>query len=156
MTTHTATTSVSTAVDVRATIDRAFHIFTAEIDTWWDDDKHILDAPLAGMTFEPWVGGGIIDRGIDGSTCRWARVLVWEPPTRVCFSWDVSLQWQIETDPAKTSEVDVTFTALDAESTRVVLTHRHLERHGEGWESMRDAVQSGWSLAHYAEVAEAR
>jgi len=38
----------------------------------------------------------------------------------------------------------------------VVLTHRHLERHGEGWEQMRDAVSSGWSLARFAEVAARR
>jgi hypothetical protein len=35
----------------------------------------------------------------------------------------------------------------------VVLTHRNLDRHGEGWQDMRDAVSGGWSLTHYAEVA---
>ena len=76
-------------------------MFTEEIGTWWDDDKHILRAPLAEMVFEPYVGGHIIDRGADGSECRWARVLAYEPPARVCFSWDINLQWQIETDPAR-------------------------------------------------------
>lgn len=148
--TTTAETSVSTAVDVNASLARAFTVFTAEIGTWWDADKHILDAPLAEMIFEPYVGGNIIDRGTDGSECRWARVLAYEPPHRVCFSWDINTRWQIETDPAKTSEVEITFTAIDAEHTRVVLTHRHLDRHGDGWEGMRDAVGSGWSLAGFA------
>jgi len=81
------------------------------------------------------------------------RVLAYEPPHRVCFSWNVNLHWQLETNKAKTSEVEVTFTPDGPERTRVMLTHRHLDRHGDGWESMRDAVGSGWSLTHFAEIA---
>ena len=61
--------------------------------------------------FEPKVGGHIYDRGTDGSECRWARILEFDPPTRVVFSWDISPQWTIETDPENTSEVEVTFIA---------------------------------------------
>ncbi len=46
----------------------------------------------------------------------------------------------------------MTFTA-DGPRTHVVLTHRNLDRHGNGWESMRDAVSRGWDLSRYAEVA---
>jgi uncharacterized protein YndB with AHSA1/START domain len=153
MTAETVVTSVSTDIAVDVPIERAFHVFTAEIGTWWDADKHILDAPLADMVFQPWVGGNIIDRGVDGTECRWARILAYEPPTLVCFSWDINTRWQIEEDPEKTSEVEITFAAEGPARTRVVLTHRYLDRHGEGWEGMRDAVNSGWSLAHFAEVA---
>lgn len=78
--------------------------------------------------------------------CHWARVLVYEPPTRLVISWDVSLTWQVEPDPARTSEVEVRFIPENDERTRVELEHRHLERHGPGWEQMRDAVASpeGW------------
>jgi uncharacterized protein YndB with AHSA1/START domain len=155
MTTSTALTSVSTAVDVSTSIDRAFHVFTAEIGTWWDEGHHLMDGELAEMVFEPRVGGHIIDRGADGRECRWARVLAYEPPVRVCFSWDINTKWELETDPTKASEVEITFTALGPDQTHVVLTHRHLDRHGEGWEGMRDAVGSGWSLVHFAEVAAA-
>lgn len=143
-------TTVRTSVDVNVTPSRAFHLFTAEIGTWWDDDKHILQAPLAEMEFEPFVGGQIIDRGTDGSECRWARVLAYDPPDRVVFSWDINVQWQIETDPARCSEVEITFSELPDGLTRVELTHRHLDRHGPGWESMRDAVAGGWSLEGFA------
>jgi hypothetical protein len=103
------------------------------------------------MTFEPFVGGNIIGRGTDGSECRWARELAYDPPDRVCFSWDINTRWQIETDLARTSEIEITFTEITPERTRVVLTHRHLDRHGEGWQTMRDAVAGGWSLASLAE-----
>lgn len=153
MTSKTEQTSVSTSVEVAAPIDHAFRVFTDGIGSWWNPDHHILRAPLAEMVFEPRVGGAIIDRGVDGSECRWARVLAWEPPHHVCFSWDIDLQWEVEEDPEKSSEVDVTFTAEGPARTLVVLTHRCLERHGPGWERMRDAVGSGWSLTHFAEVA---
>ena len=151
--TTTPTTSVSTSVDVQAPLAHAFHVFTAEIGTWWDEDKHLLQSPIAEMVFEPFVGGNIIDRGVDGSECRWARVLDYEPPHRVVFSWDINTRWQVETDPAKTSEVEITFTETEPGRTRVVLTHRHLERHGEGWQGMHAAVSSGWNLTRFADMA---
>jgi uncharacterized protein YndB with AHSA1/START domain len=94
------------------------------------------------------VGGNIYDRGVDGSECRWARVLEFEPPNRVVFSWDISAQWQIETDRDKTSEVEVRFIAEAPDRTRVELEHRNLDRHGEGWQAERDAVggDQGWPL----------
>jgi uncharacterized protein YndB with AHSA1/START domain len=148
--TATDDTTVRVSTEVDAPIARAFYVFTAEIGTWWDDDKHILQAPLAEMVFEPFAGGSIIDRGTDGSECRWARILVYEPPHRVCFSWDINTRWQIETDPARASEIEIAFTEITPRRTRVVLTHSHLDRHGEGWEGMRDAVAGGWTLTPFA------
>jgi uncharacterized protein YndB with AHSA1/START domain len=100
------------------------------------------------MVFEPEMGGNVYDVGTDGSECRWARVLAYEPPNRIVFSWDISLQWQIESDPAKTSEVEVRFVPEGAGCTRVELEHRHIDRHGDGWKGMRDAVGSpdGWGV----------
>ena len=104
--------------------------------------------------FEPREDGHIYDRGVDGSECHWARVLAYDPPRRVTISWDISLAWKVETDPAKSSEVGVRFIAETPERTRVELEHRHLDRHGEGWEQMHDAVGSpeGWAtgLERYA------
>ena len=156
MTTQLNATSVSTEVDVDAPIDHAFSVFTSGIGSWWDPEHHIIEGELADMVFEPWVGGSIIDRTTDGTECRWARVLAYDPPNRVCFSWDINTDWEIEADPARTSEVEVAFTALGPSRTHVVLTHRNLDRHGAGWRAMRDAVGSGWTLAHFAAVAAER
>jgi len=111
-------------------------------------EHNMLGVEIAETVFEPWVGGHIYDRGTDGSKCRWARVLAYEPLVRVLLSWDISPQWQIETDPEKTSEWEVRFTAETPNRTRVELEHRKLERHGDGWESVRDGVagDQGWPL----------
>jgi uncharacterized protein YndB with AHSA1/START domain len=140
-------TSVTSSIVVNAPIDKAFEVFTADIGSWWTPEHHIIETPLAEMVFEPSAGGNIYDRGTDGSECRWARVLAYEPPDRVVFSWDIALSWQLEADPDKTSEVEVRFTDEGAGRTRVDLEHRNIDRHGEGWEGMRDAVGSddGWT-----------
>ena len=141
-------TSVQTSIVVEAPIDHAFAVFTEDIGSWWPPEHHILQSQLAEMVFEPRQGGHVFDRGTDGTECRWARVLAYEPPERVVFSWDISLAWQIETDPTKTSEVEVRFVFETPERTRVVLEHRSIDRHGEGWQQMRDVVASpeGWTV----------
>ena len=148
MSTQTADTSVRSSIVVDAPIERAFSVFTDGIGSWWPTEHHILQAELAEMVFEPRVGGHVYDRGVDGSECRWARVLAFDPPTRFVISWDINLQWQLETDPARTSEIEVRFTADGADRTRVELEHRNLDRHGDGWEQMRSAVGApeGWDL----------
>ena len=147
MTTQATDTAVRTEVVVEAPIERAFSVFTEGIGSWWRPDHHILEGELAEMVFEARVGGHVFDRGADGSECRWARVLAYEPPQRVVISWDINTQWQLETDHERTSEVEVRFVPEGADRTRVTLEHRNLDRHGEGWEGMRDAVGSpeGWS-----------
>ena len=149
MTTQTRATAVNASIVVEAPIERAFTVFTDEIGTWWDPDHHIIEAELAEMVFEPREGGHVYDRGIDGSECRWARVLVYEPPSRVVISWDIDTRWQLETDRERTSEVEVRFLPEGPDRTRVELEHRNLDRHGDGWEAMRDAVGSpdGWARA---------
>jgi uncharacterized protein YndB with AHSA1/START domain len=148
MNTHSAVTSVKQSIVVEAPIARAFKIFTEGFGSFKPPEHNMLGVEIAETVFEPRVGGHIFDRGIDGSECRWARVLAYEPPHRVLLSWDISPQWQIEIDPEKTSEWEVRFTAETPNRTRVELEHRKLERHGGGWEGVRDAVagDQGWPL----------
>jgi hypothetical protein len=148
MNTRIPVASVRQSIVVEAPIERAFKIFTEDFGSFKPPEHNLLGVPIAETVFEPRVGGYLYDRGTDGSECRWARVLVYEPPNRVLLSWDISPRWQIETDPDKTSEWEVRFTAESASRTRVDLEHRNLERHGEGWESVRDGVAGdrGWPL----------
>ena len=148
MTTPAETTSIRHEVVVDAPIERAFSIFTDGFGRFKPPEHNMLDVDIAETVFETREGGHIFDRGVDGSECRWARVLAYEPPDRVVFSWDISPQWQIETDTERTSEVAVRFVAETPERTRVTLEHRNLDRHGDGWEGLRAGVDSGdgWPL----------
>jgi uncharacterized protein YndB with AHSA1/START domain len=153
--TQAPASSVRLQIVVEAPIERAFRVFTEGFGSFKPREHNLLAVPIAETVFEPRVGGYLYDRGVDGSECRWARVLAYEPPNRVVFSWDISPQWQVETDRAKTSEVEVRFIAEAATRTRLELEHRNLERHGDGWENVRDGVAAdqGWPLylQRYAE-----
>ncbi len=150
MSSHTqaTATSIRHAIVVEAPIDRAFRVFTEDFDRIKPREHNVLGVDIAETVFEPHVGGRVFDRGVDGSEFQWARVLALEPPNRLVFSWDISPQWQIESDPERTSEVEVRFIAETPERTRVELEHRNLDRHGAGWEAARDAVagDDGWPL----------
>jgi uncharacterized protein YndB with AHSA1/START domain len=148
MTNQAQDTSVRIEVVVDAPIERAFRVFTERFDEIKPREHNMLGVDIAESIFEPRVGGRVYDRGVDGSECQWGRVLAYEPPNRIVFSWDISPHWQIETDQDKTSEVEVSFAAETDAQTRVVLEHRNLERHGDGWEGMREGVRGdqGWPL----------
>ena len=146
--TQTQAAVVRKQIVVAAPIARAFTVFTDRFGDFKPPEHNLLAAPIAETVFEPRVGGSIYDRAVDGSECRWARILAFDPPQRVVFSWDISPQWRIETDPNLTSEVEVRFVAEAANRTRVELEHRHLDRHGAGWEGVADGVDGseGWPL----------
>ena len=148
MSTQASETAVRNSIVVDAPIERAFSVFTEGMGRFKPPEHNMLGVDIAETVFEPREGGHIYDRGVDGSECRWARVLAYEPPDRVVFSWDISPRWQIETDPDRTSEVEVRFVAEDPDRTRVELEHRNLDRHGDGWEAERDGVggDQGWPL----------
>jgi uncharacterized protein YndB with AHSA1/START domain len=140
--------TINKQVVVNAPIQEAFRVFTERFGDFKPKEHNLLRAPITETVFEPKVGGHIFDRAEDGSECRWARVLAYEPPTRVVFSWDIGPTWQIEEDPGNTSEVEVRFTADGPARTVVDLEHRNLDRHGPGWEGLREGVDGvdGWPL----------
>jgi uncharacterized protein YndB with AHSA1/START domain len=148
MSTPAASTSIRHEIVVQAPIARAFSVFTDEMGSFKPPEHNMLGVEIAETVFEPRAGGRVYDRGTDGSECHWARVLAYEPPDRVVIRWDISPRWQIETDLEKTSEVEVRFIAETPDRTRVELEHRNLDRHGDGWEAVRDGVDSanGWPL----------
>jgi uncharacterized protein YndB with AHSA1/START domain len=143
-----AGTTVRREIIVEAPLERAFRVFTERFDQIKPRDHNLLGVDIAESVFEPREGGRVYDRGVDGTECQWGRVLAYEPPDRLVFSWDIGPTWQLETDPARTSEVQVRFTAEGDGRTRVDLEHRHIERHGEGWESVAMGVgtDQGWTL----------
>jgi uncharacterized protein YndB with AHSA1/START domain len=143
-------------VVVPGTPARAFAAFTERMGDIKPREHNLLGSPLVSTIFEPRVGGHIVDRAEDGSECRWARVLVFDPPERLVFSWDIGPTWQLETEPENCSEVEIRFVAEGPDRTRVLLEHRNLERHGPGWPALRDGVgnEQGWPLylARFADL----
>ena len=137
---------VRVAIDVAVPLDHAFKVFTEQFDGIKPREHNLLAVDIAETVLEAKPGGRIYDRGVDGSTCDWGRVLTVEPPHRLTFAWLISPQWQIEADTDRASEVEVRFSAIDGANTRVELRHHSLSRHGEGWEGAAAGVEAGWPM----------
>jgi uncharacterized protein YndB with AHSA1/START domain len=145
-------------IRVRASVERAFRVFTQQMDSWWPRTHHIGSSPMKSVVFEGKDGGAIYTMQEDGTPCHWGKVLAWEPPHRVVFAWQISSAWQFEPDLSKCSEVELQFTSTDDGMTLVELEHRELQRHGAGVGKMREMINSegGWGslLALFAQKAE--
>jgi uncharacterized protein YndB with AHSA1/START domain len=122
----------------------AFDVFTSGIDRWWPREHHIGSTPVVKETIEARQGGRWVTLHEDGSETVNGRMLVWDPPRRIVFSWEINGQWKPETNLDVVSEVEVRFIAEGASRTRVELEHRKFERMTEGGEAMRDGVDKGW------------
>ena len=148
--------SVRKALRVHAPPAVAWRVFTEKIGTWWPLALYKIGKVNAvDAVIEPRVGGRWYERGEDGSTCDWGSVLVWEPPSRLVLSWDITADWQY--DPALKTEVEVRFVA-EGKGTRVELEHRRLDRFGARRDEMRRIFETegdwGRLLALFARVAE--
>jgi uncharacterized protein YndB with AHSA1/START domain len=152
-------TDVRVEATVEAPIAHAFEVFTTRCDSWWPRAYRLGQSERSDVVIEPRVGGRWYEHGADGSECDWGQVLAWEPPHHLALSWQIGVNWAPEPDPARASRVDVRFVADGPTRTTVTVVHSDFERHGPGWESMRDGVahEGGWPgiLATYAEVARA-
>jgi len=146
--THDATIpAIRHHVTVPVPPGRAFDLFTGRMGDWWPREHQIGTSPKAGIAVEPRLGGEVRELGEDGSECLTGRILVWEPPSRVVISWQITARWAPEPDPSRASDYEVVFTDLGDGTTRVDVEHRHLERHGpEDGRSIAAAVdaEQGW------------
>jgi uncharacterized protein YndB with AHSA1/START domain len=141
-----AVAPVQKTIVVGTSVERAFQVFTEEMDSWWPlASKHIGKADAKAIVLEPFVGGSWFERGVDGSECDWGHVRTWDPPWRVELTWEISSDWH--EDPSIQTEVEVRFMA-EGNSTRVDLEHRLLHYYyGEKAPQMRGIFDSeqGWT-----------
>jgi uncharacterized protein YndB with AHSA1/START domain len=136
---------VRKSVQVEASPQQAFEVFTVGIDRWWPNTHSIGAAPMRASVLEPFVGGRWYSICEDGSEVTVGHISVWEPGRRLVISWEINAQWMADPRIAYTSEVEVWFIAEGDGQTRVELEHRAFERMGaEGGEKMRGDVDRGW------------
>ncbi|WP_119275228.1 SRPBCC family protein [Taklimakanibacter deserti] len=136
---------VRKTVTVKAGIERAFAIFTQDMGRWWLKSHSLNPATTQkDVVIEPRPQGRWYEIGADGTECQWGHVIDWDPPRRLLLAWQLSPDWQF--DPALITEVEVRFTSEGADTTRVDLEHRLLERFGERAEKMRQSFddKQGW------------
>jgi uncharacterized protein YndB with AHSA1/START domain len=127
---------------VNVPVEQAFTVFTESFTAWWPHQYHIGQSDVAEVILESHEGGRWYERGVDGTECDWGRVLAWEPPTRVLFTWQINGNWQFDPDPTHASEIEVRFHADGPAQTTVEVEHRYFERLVDG-EGVHGAIRSG-------------
>ena len=118
------TSRVYVALRVAASPERAFQVFTEEIGAWWSPSMLFQTTPRAPgrLAFEGGPGGRLTETLASGKVFEIGRILAWEPPIRLLFSWR-----QASFPPELTTEVEVRFENM-GEETRVSVGHRGFDR----------------------------
>lgn len=118
------TSKVYVALRVKATPARAFQAFVEEIGQWWTPNRLFQTTPRPPglLAFEPGEGGRLTETLANGKVFEIGRITVWEPPSRLVFSWrQASFPVDLHT------EVEVGFEAV-GEETRVSVEHRGFDQ----------------------------
>lgn len=128
-------------IDVPCPAPRAFDIFV-DMASWWPLDKRSMSlyaakAPAKSLSVEPRLGGRIVETGADDAIHHWGTFTEFTPHSLLRMDFHMGLP------AAKSGQVEVTFTPLDARSTRVRLTHSHWE----GYEDMADMMFNGYNAS---------
>ena len=126
-------------VRVEATVEDAFRRFTEEIGTWWPMAAHSVSQERCRfVTFGNTVGANLTEEAADGTLHVWGTVTVWDPPTRVGFTWHPGR--------GADSAQDVTVTFMpDGVATRVSLLHTGWDRFGASAAEARKGYDEGWT-----------
>jgi len=134
---QTSLTPVVKRLTVPCTPQRAFEIFTDRMADWWPLPTHSVGGDHAvSVHIDGRAGGEIVETIDDGRTSVWGTVTVWEPPSRVAFTWHPGQSSQ------EATSVEVTFRPEGA-STLVTLTHSGWADRADG-RAARQAYETGW------------
>jgi uncharacterized protein YndB with AHSA1/START domain len=137
------------AFEVDCPVDHAFDVWTARIAQWWPVDHTVSATTDLTVVLEGRAGGRIFERETNGLEHDWGEVTIWEPPTRLGYTW------HLNRDGSDATDVEIRFVPRDDGATRVEIEHRGWERLGAGGEGWRDRNRGGWStlLPHYVAAA---
>jgi uncharacterized protein YndB with AHSA1/START domain len=135
------------AFDIACSAEHAFTVWTARIGSWWPADHTVSGRPER-VVLECALGGRIYEQAAHGVEHEWGRVTVWEPPTRLAYTWHLGR------DPEAATDVEIRFSAVGDARTRVEIDHRGWARLGASADTWRDRNRIGWQtlLPHYRTV----
>ncbi len=135
--------------EVDCPTDHAFEVWTDRIGAWWPRDHTVTADDDLTVILEGRLGGRIYERTADGTEHDWGAVTVWEPPTRLSYTW------HLKRDPADATEVEIRFIDRGDRTTEVRIEHIGWERLGAEGESWRDRNHGGWAtlLPHFVAAA---
>lgn len=133
-----ALTAVRKHIHIERDVVTTFELWAQQVHAWWPRKHTLSGDPQTHVCIEGAIGGRFYERASDGKEYEWGRVFAWEPPHRIAFTW------YLGSTPALPTQVEVQFTAIDAETTRIDLEHRGPEFIGDLWERRVQIFQGAW------------
>lgn len=136
---------INLSFEVACPVDRAFAVWTGGIAQWWPADHTVSGESDLTVVLEGRPGGRIFERRASGVEHDWGAVTIWEPPSRLGYTW------HLNRDRSDATDVEIRFVPQGDRATRVEIEHRGWERLGTDGESWRDRNRGGWAtlLPHY-------
>jgi uncharacterized protein YndB with AHSA1/START domain len=126
------------SISVSWTPEEAFRRFTSDFASWWPTHTHSIGGKcVERVVFECHAGGLIFEQHKGGRRFQWGRVLEWEPPRRVRFTWHPSR------DASTAQEVELRFSPHGG-GTRLELISTGWEKWGRGAPRARRGYSLGW------------
>ncbi len=132
-------------IEVPCSQEKAFGVFVTEMGSWWPLDKRSMSLmgggkPAKSLRIEPKLGGKIVEIGHDDNEHHWGTIKSYDPHDSLSMDFHMGL-------PAENASlVEVRFTALEDDRTRVELTQSNWEAFGDMAEMMRGGYGSGWVI----------
>jgi Activator of Hsp90 ATPase homolog 1-like protein len=145
---QTGVEAVHKTLHVSCSPERAFEVFTRELESWWPKHTHSIGAQkIVEIVFEEHVGGRVFERLDNGEEGEWGRVLTWDPPR------SFSMTWYPGQDASQATALAVRF-ASEGDGTRMDLEHTGWEVLGEPAAEIRGTYDSGWDevLGYYTDL----
>ena len=138
--------SIIETVTVNITPETAFSAFVEELNEWWPQGYTWSQDVLEEIGIEPKQGGFCYEIGPSGFRCDWGKIVEYEPPQLLKFTWQIGPNREPVPNPDKASKVIVSFERGAKDVTHVKLEHTQFHNHGEGAEGYHDAMASeyGW------------
>jgi len=153
-------TTIFSEIVTSSSIDESFSAFVDHLQEWWPKEYTWSQQSLHKMIIAPYVNGHCYETGPFDFRCDWGRVVEFDRPFLIAFTWQISSARVPVPDPEKASSITVTFKTLEDKTVRVRLIHSNLDRHGADWEEYARGMNSekGWSfiLEKYRQYLETR
>jgi len=147
---------VSKTLLVNCSREHAFRVFTQRMGSWWPPTHHVGLLPFNDILIEPRAGGRWYEINANGEEGAWGQVVAWDPPRELVLSWHLDTKFEYVADIERASRLEIRFFENGADQTRIEFAHRHIERHGEGYQGLRDQLDNGWVgvFAEFVKLAE--
>ena len=132
-------------IEVPCSQEKAFGVFVNEMNSWWPLDRFSVSA-MGGkdpksLRVEPKQGGKIVEIGPDDTEYPWGTITSYDPHGFLSMAFHIA-------HPSETSRseslVEVRFTAIGDERTRVELTQSNWEAFGDMAEMVHGGYGGAW------------